>query len=63
MMARAFARAGAALCHGAAADIVRDMLFQSMLATGAAAAVACALAGLVARLVRAGRASALPGSR
>ena len=56
-MARALARAGAALCHGAAGDILRDMLFQSMLATGAAAAVACALASLAARLLKAGRAA------
>ena len=51
---RAFARAGSALICGAAADIVHEILYQSMLTTSAVAGVAFALASVAVRLVRGG---------
>ncbi len=51
---RALASAGSALICGAAADIVHEILFQSMVTTSAVAGVAFALANLAVRLVRGG---------
>ena len=51
---RALASAGSALICGATADIVHEILFQSMVTTSAVAGVAFALANLVVRLVRDG---------
>ena len=51
---RALARAGSALICGAAADIVHEILFQTMLTTSAVAGVALALANLAVRRARSG---------
>ena len=51
---RALASAGSSLICGAAADIVHEIVFQSMLTTSAVAGVAFALANLAVRLVRGG---------
>ena len=51
---RALARAGSALICGAAADIVHEIIFQTLLTTSAVAGVALALANLAIRRARGG---------
>ena len=51
---RALARAGSALICGAAADIVHEIIFQTLLTTSAVAGVALALANLAVRRARRG---------
>ena len=48
------ARAGSALICGAAADIVHEIIFQTLLTTSAVAGVALALANLAVRRARGG---------
>ena len=57
---RALARAALGLVGGAVADIVHEMLMQSMLATDAASMLTGALTSLVARLLKSARAAVAP---
>ena len=59
--ARAMARTVFGLVGGAVADIVHEVLMQSMLATDVASMLAGALTSLVARLLKSTRAAVVPG--
>ena len=58
--ARTLARAASGLVCGAVADIVHEMLMQSMLATDVASMLSGALTSLVARLLKSVRAAVAP---
>ena len=58
--ARTLARAAFGLVCGAVADIVHEMLMQSLLATDVASMLTGALTSLVARLLKSTRAAAAP---
>lgn len=58
--ARTLARAASGLVCGAVADIVHEMLMQSMLATDVASMLTGALTSLAGRLIRSGRAAVEP---
>ena len=58
--ARAMVRAAFGLVGGALADIVHEMLMQSMLATDVASMLTGALTSLVARLFKSARAAFVP---
>ena len=58
--ARTLARAASGLVCGAVADIVHEMLMQSMLATDVASMLTGTLTSLVARLLKSARAAVAP---